>query len=95
MTDIAAELAQAEIADGGGAITLLEFCDRYKLLHPTFLRDTQARTRAACNPHRATRPYRLARNSRVGGIDGRSMECRIAISRRAQVNRNAEGTLNA
>jgi hypothetical protein len=36
MTDIAAELAQAEIADGGGAITLLEFCDRYKLLHSTF-----------------------------------------------------------
>ncbi|MDR6411387.1 helix-turn-helix transcriptional regulator [Paraburkholderia terricola] len=36
MTDISAELAHAEIADGGGAITLLEFCDRYKLSRSTF-----------------------------------------------------------
>lgn len=36
MTDIPAELTPAEIADGGGAITLLEFCDRYKLSRSTF-----------------------------------------------------------
>lgn len=36
MTDISAELARVEIADGGGAITLLEFCDRYKLSRSTY-----------------------------------------------------------
>ncbi|AUT75693.1 hypothetical protein C2L64_45980 [Paraburkholderia hospita] len=35
-TSVPAELVPAEIANGGGAITLLEFCDRYKLSRSTF-----------------------------------------------------------
>lgn len=36
MTDVSAELARAEVTEGGGAITLLQFCDRYKLSRSTF-----------------------------------------------------------
>ncbi|MFL9945795.1 hypothetical protein PQR68_07385 [Paraburkholderia agricolaris] len=84
MTDIAAELAQAEIADGGGAITLFEFCDRYKLLHPTFyeIRKRGLRLRVIHIARRVLIPWRAIREWEESMGDQRSAEQLLADERK-------------